>query len=389
MYNIEELKDRLLSELKEIAEELKVGNFKKLSKQDLIYKILDQQAIIPADQLPQKMIKPASAKNGAELPFSDVAEADAVPAAAPAAPAARPAPARARATRSAAPAPVAAADAALAVAPAATPAPELALADAPVAVAAPAEATVAADTELLPDAGAARPVKLYQRPERRLRNGVERTRTEEVAPTTTLNGVANGIDTSGGDVPASLTPEGAVEAAAEAHSETPAAPVSFAPNAPREPRTDHPTAPASANTATSASPANLGSSVSPAPTARASVNTVTMRHAKTASRGNSGSPANRAIIAAKTGSRAHYAMPRGITANYESPAKTGSHGSCASPANQEKTVSRVKIGSRGKAATSSAAMTALRPATSSAPRALMVVSSPLASRSARATTLTL
>ncbi|WP_133271836.1 Rho termination factor N-terminal domain-containing protein [Hymenobacter radiodurans] len=90
MYNIEELKDRLLSELKEIAEELKVGNFKKLSKQDLIYKILDQQAIIPADQLPQK-IKPASAKNGAELPFSDVAEANAVPAAAPTAPAARPA----------------------------------------------------------------------------------------------------------------------------------------------------------------------------------------------------------------------------------------------------------------------------------------------------------
>ena len=45
MYNIEELKDRLLSELKEIAEELKVGNFKKLSKQDLIYKILDQQAV--------------------------------------------------------------------------------------------------------------------------------------------------------------------------------------------------------------------------------------------------------------------------------------------------------------------------------------------------------
>ena len=47
MYNIEELKDRLLSELKEIAEQLKVGNFKKLSKQDLIYKILDQQAITP------------------------------------------------------------------------------------------------------------------------------------------------------------------------------------------------------------------------------------------------------------------------------------------------------------------------------------------------------
>ena len=43
MYTIDELKDRLLSELKEIAETIQVGNFKKLSKQDLIYKILDHQ----------------------------------------------------------------------------------------------------------------------------------------------------------------------------------------------------------------------------------------------------------------------------------------------------------------------------------------------------------
>jgi transcription termination factor Rho len=54
MYNIEELKDRLLSELKEIAEELGVTNFNKLSKQDLIYKILDQQAITPPEKLPKK-----------------------------------------------------------------------------------------------------------------------------------------------------------------------------------------------------------------------------------------------------------------------------------------------------------------------------------------------
>jgi len=54
MYNIEELKDRLLSELKEIAEELGVTNFNRLSKQDLIYKILDQQAITPPEKLPKK-----------------------------------------------------------------------------------------------------------------------------------------------------------------------------------------------------------------------------------------------------------------------------------------------------------------------------------------------
>jgi transcription termination factor Rho len=54
MYNIEELKDRLLSELKEIAEDLGVKNFKKLSKQDLIYKILDQQAITPPEKIAKK-----------------------------------------------------------------------------------------------------------------------------------------------------------------------------------------------------------------------------------------------------------------------------------------------------------------------------------------------
>ncbi|MGL1888150.1 MAG: transcription termination factor Rho, partial [Reichenbachiella sp.] len=47
MYNIEELNDRLLSELKEIAESLGIKNFKKAVKKDLIYKILDEQAVNP------------------------------------------------------------------------------------------------------------------------------------------------------------------------------------------------------------------------------------------------------------------------------------------------------------------------------------------------------
>ena len=54
MYNIEELKIRLLSELKEIAEELGVKNFKTLKKDDLVYAILDQQAITPEKSLPKK-----------------------------------------------------------------------------------------------------------------------------------------------------------------------------------------------------------------------------------------------------------------------------------------------------------------------------------------------
>jgi len=45
MYTIDDLNVRLLSELKEIAEKMGVKNAKKLSKQDLVYKILDQQAI--------------------------------------------------------------------------------------------------------------------------------------------------------------------------------------------------------------------------------------------------------------------------------------------------------------------------------------------------------
>ncbi len=56
MYNIEELNVRLLSELKEIAEEMGVKNYKKLPKQELIYKILDQQAITPETELPQKKV---------------------------------------------------------------------------------------------------------------------------------------------------------------------------------------------------------------------------------------------------------------------------------------------------------------------------------------------
>jgi transcription termination factor Rho len=45
MYTIDDLNVRLLSELKELAEGMGVKNAKKLTKQDLVYKILDQQAV--------------------------------------------------------------------------------------------------------------------------------------------------------------------------------------------------------------------------------------------------------------------------------------------------------------------------------------------------------
>jgi transcription termination factor Rho len=64
MYNIEELRIRLLSELKEIAEELGVKNHKSLKKDDLVYAILDQQAITPEQALPKK--KPSIVESSPE-----------------------------------------------------------------------------------------------------------------------------------------------------------------------------------------------------------------------------------------------------------------------------------------------------------------------------------
>ncbi len=53
MYNIEELNLKLLSELKEVAEKLGAKNYKRLAKEELIYKILDQQAVTPEKDLPK------------------------------------------------------------------------------------------------------------------------------------------------------------------------------------------------------------------------------------------------------------------------------------------------------------------------------------------------
>jgi transcription termination factor Rho len=65
MYTIDDLNVRLLSELKEIAEGMGVKNAKKLSKQDLIYKILDQQAVSGEASTPAP-VKKATIVNEAE-----------------------------------------------------------------------------------------------------------------------------------------------------------------------------------------------------------------------------------------------------------------------------------------------------------------------------------
>ncbi|PIB37153.1 transcription termination factor Rho [Reichenbachiella sp. 5M10] len=69
MYNIEELNDRLLSELKDIADNLGIKNFKRAAKKDLIYKILDEQAVNPE---PAKQIKAKEEKSkSTEAPQSE------------------------------------------------------------------------------------------------------------------------------------------------------------------------------------------------------------------------------------------------------------------------------------------------------------------------------
>ena len=60
MHTMDDLNDKLLSELKNISEELKIKGASKLSKQDLIYKILDEQAIAK----PKKVSKKEPSKSG-------------------------------------------------------------------------------------------------------------------------------------------------------------------------------------------------------------------------------------------------------------------------------------------------------------------------------------
>lgn len=55
MYSIDELEMKLLSELKEIAEGMDLKKYKKLSKTELIYKILDEQAVNPSAAISKKV----------------------------------------------------------------------------------------------------------------------------------------------------------------------------------------------------------------------------------------------------------------------------------------------------------------------------------------------
>jgi transcription termination factor Rho len=58
MYDILQLNDMLVPELLDIAEQLKIPNPKKLDKQELIYKILDKQAVMASEQKTPSNEKP-------------------------------------------------------------------------------------------------------------------------------------------------------------------------------------------------------------------------------------------------------------------------------------------------------------------------------------------
>ncbi len=71
MYTIEDLNLMLISELKEIAEKLEVKNSKKLEKEDIIYKILDKQALIPESEVKSILGIPAEKQQTERTVFSN------------------------------------------------------------------------------------------------------------------------------------------------------------------------------------------------------------------------------------------------------------------------------------------------------------------------------
>jgi transcription termination factor Rho len=85
MYDILQLNDMLLPELQDIAENLQIENYKKLPKQELVYKILDQQAVAtsqkksaaPADgdkRKRKRIVKASTANTTEEAVVEDLSD---------------------------------------------------------------------------------------------------------------------------------------------------------------------------------------------------------------------------------------------------------------------------------------------------------------------------
>jgi transcription termination factor Rho len=73
MYDILQLNDMLLPELHDVAEQIGLPNYKKLNKQDLIYKILDSQAVTESGK-PEKKKPAAKGKKTVKASTSNVTE---------------------------------------------------------------------------------------------------------------------------------------------------------------------------------------------------------------------------------------------------------------------------------------------------------------------------
>jgi len=71
MYDILELNKKLVPELRDIAKELKIKRVESYKKQDLIYKILDTQAVLEAEKKERKVIpkESQSDEKGRRMPF--------------------------------------------------------------------------------------------------------------------------------------------------------------------------------------------------------------------------------------------------------------------------------------------------------------------------------
>ncbi|HEX6914872.1 MAG TPA: transcription termination factor Rho [Chitinophagaceae bacterium] len=74
MYDILQLNDMLLPELHDVAEQLNIPNAKKLNKQDLIYKILDSQAVTESGKADPKKKSPAKGRKTVKASTGNVTE---------------------------------------------------------------------------------------------------------------------------------------------------------------------------------------------------------------------------------------------------------------------------------------------------------------------------
>ena len=76
MYDILQLNEMLLPELKDIAEKLKIKGLSKLNKKDLVYRILDSQAVNPVSPEKRPNAPVRAKKETAEKMTTDNTNAD-------------------------------------------------------------------------------------------------------------------------------------------------------------------------------------------------------------------------------------------------------------------------------------------------------------------------